>query len=61
MIKYGSNEMLTEDEIDADDWPEPTPERVREVVRMSILAMLRLLNINTPSLQDKEDATNQQN
>lgn len=49
--------MLTKDEIDADDWPEPTPERVREVVRMSILAMLRLLNINPPSLQDKEDAT----
>ena len=51
----------SKDETDADDWPEPTPERVREVVRMSILAMLRLLNINTPSLQDKEDATNQQN
>ena len=47
----------SKDEIDADDWPEPTPERVREVVRMSILAMLRLLNINPSSLQDKEDAT----
>jgi hypothetical protein len=47
----------SKDEIDADDWPEPTPERVREVVRMSILAMLRYLDIKPPSLEEKQDAT----
>lgn len=51
----------SKDEIDADDWPEPTPERVREVVRLSILAMLRFLDIKPLSLEEKQDATNQQN
>ena len=51
----------SKDEIDADDWPEPSPERIREVVRMSILAMLRYLDIKPPSLEKKQDATNQQN
>lgn len=51
----------SKDEIDADDWPEPSPERIREVVRMSILAMLRYLDIKPPSSKEKQDATNQQN
>lgn len=37
-------------EIDAEDLPEPTPERLREVVRLSIESMLRFLNIKPPTV-----------
>ena len=38
------------EEIDADDWPEPSDERVKEVVRLSIESMLRFLGIKPPSV-----------
>jgi|DEB19_MinimDraft_2_1074335.scaffolds.fasta_scaffold375660_1 hypothetical protein len=38
------------EEIDADDWPEPSDERIKEVVKLSIESMLRFLGIKPPSV-----------
>ena len=34
----------------ADDWPEPSDERIKEVVKLSIESMLRFLGIKPPSV-----------
>ena len=34
------------EEIDADDFPEPSDERIKEVVRLSIESMLRFLGLS---------------
>ena len=38
------------EEIDADDLPEPSDERIKQVVKLSIESMLRFLGIKPPSV-----------
>lgn len=41
---------VVKEEVDADDWPEPSDERIKQVVKLSIESMLRFLGIKPPSV-----------